>query len=771
MLKSILKYKTSTILTIFSLIVSFMGMLILTLYVSYEKSFDGFHRNEKQVYRLSTKMLGTSVPAIFSDVIQENTEVESITPIYFRSGKISIPSVNGTKSDIPVSLIYAKSSFFDLFTFPLQIGNPSTALTQAHSAVISVSLSKKLFGTANPMGEMILIYDEPFKISGVMTDFPENSSFQADCITSYATCLEDGRFGVKEWSEWSSNIFVKLRKGANPEQVAAKIEKMPVLAEKISGMKALFSNQFFFELTPLHQIHYIPESNYQSVNLLIIHVLMLLALILTLMGAVNFINFSTSQAPLRSKSLALLQVFGGKKRASRGQILLESVLLSLVAMVVVFGLHQWSYSTIESLVGIRGLSFSGRTLFYLWFLVFAIGFGILAGWYPARYITSSPIAQSVKGNSHFKGKGKTFRNVLITIQFVFAIVLMVSAFVIEKQIQFWQKYDMGIHKDNVVYLRTTPALQLHYQAFADELLKNQSIVGYTYSESIPGEVTNSWNRKVDGQQIKVCSWPVDDHFLDFFGIKMIEGRAFSVGSKADINTFILNKKAVEKFGWKNPLERKIDGVDFQGRVIGVTEDFNFSSLKEDIRPMLFWLTEGRKNNLLLRVKPENYTETRDYIKRTAGKFDGENSIDVQFLDDSLNLLYEKEENMGRFIELATIWCILLAVTGLLGLIIFICRDRIKEMGIRKVNGATVAEVVTLINTDIVKWVVLAFVIATPIAWYASYKWLENFAYKTALSWWIFVLAGLLVLVIALLTVSWQSWKAATRNPVEALKNE
>lgn len=771
-LKSALKYKTSSSLTILSLIISFFGILILTLYVSYEKSFDGFHKNEKQIYRLSTKLRGASVPAVFSTVLQENIpEVEFITPLCFGSGKVKTSEKGGSNTDFSASMLYARNSFFDIFTFPLQIGDRTTALTEANTVVISESFSQKLFGSGNPLGESIFIDEEPFKVTGVMKDIPKNSSFQADCVTSFATCFKDGRYGVKEWSEWSCNIFVKLRKGSNPEQVALKIEQTPILAERIKDMKNLFPSQSFIQLTPLEKVHFLTESNYESTNPLILNVLILLTVILIFMGAVNFINFSTSQAPLRSKALALLEVFGGKKLSSMGQIIAESVLLSLIALVIAFVIHQLSYPAIESLFNISGLSLSGRYIYIFWFFLFAVGFGILAGLYPSWYITSSPISQSVKGNAHFSGKGKTLKHVLITTQFIFAIVLLISAFIIEKQLNYWRNFDIGLNKEHVIYLRTTPKLQDHYNAFAAELMKNQSIVDYTYSGSIPGKVNNSWSREVDGQQIQVYSWPVDDRFIDFFGIKVTDGRKFALRSEADINTFILNKKAVEKFGWKNPLERKIDGVNFKGQIIGITDNFNFSSLKDEIKPMLFWMTDGRKNNLLLRIKPENFAETREYIQKTALKFDGENQIEVKFLDDILNKLYEKEESMRLFIEFISIWCMLLAVTGLLGLIIFICRDRIKEIGIRKVSGATVLEVMIMLNKDFVKWVVIAYIIAVPISWYAMNKWLESFTYKTELSWWIFALAGLIVLIIALLTVSWQSWRAATINPVDALRNE
>ena len=771
-MKSILRYKTSSGLTMLSLIISFLGVLILTLYVSYEKSFDRFHQNKDQVYRLSTKSYGAAVPSVMTELIQQNIpEVEAITPFVFGYSKIATSARSENNSNFGAAILLANGSFFEMFTFPLKQGNQATALTEPNTVVISETYSHKLFSSGNPLGEAVFIDGERYKVSGVMKDFPKNSSFHADCIASLSTYLKDGRNGIKDWSEWSNSIFVKLHKGSNPEQVAAKIEQMPAIAEHFKYMKAQFANQPYVQLFPLDKIHFIPEGNFMTTNPLILNVLILLTIILAVMGAVNFINFSTSQAPVRSKALSILQVLGGKRFSSMLQIVTESVILSIVALIVSVGIHRLCYSTIESFFGISGLSFSGRYIFLLWFLLFAIGFGILAGLYPARYITSSPISQSVKGNSHFSGKGKIFRNTLITIQFVFTIALIASAFVIEKQLNFWRNFDIGIDKEHVVYLNTTPELQNHYQAFADELTKNQSITDYTYSQFIPGGVWMGWGREVDGQQIQLKSWPVDDKFLDFFGIKIAEGRKFAKGSKADVNTFILNKKAVEQFGWKNPLERKIGGFNFSGQVIGITENFNFSSLKDKIEPMLLWLTDTRKSNLLLRIKPGNYTETIDFIRYTARKFDGVNPIEVKFLDDTLNQLYEKEEKMGRFIEFVAIWCMLLAVTGLLGLIIFICRDRIKEIGIRKVNGATINEVISMLNADIIKWVAIAFIVSTPIAWIAMNKWLESFAYKTELSWWIFALAGLIALAIALITVSWQSWKAATRNPVEALRYE
>ena len=774
-LKSILKYKTSSVLTLLSLIISFTGIIILTLYVSFEKSFDRFHENAESAYRLETKDDGSWLPATMSEVIKKSIpEVESVTPIWSDEKFITTPKLNETNTKFSSDIYFADSSFFDIFTFPLILGNKATALNEPHAAVISESLSHKLFAGANPVGQTILINNILYRVKAVMADFPENSSLQADCILAFSVYKEEKEYTFfNSWDDWSFSNVMKLAPGSDPQLVAEKIESLPEISEQIKEEKEQYSKAgTFMFLRRIDKIHFFNDESLESyTNPVVLDVLILLIVILSVMGAVNFINFSTSQAPLRAKALSVMRVMGGTKRSSMAQIIAESVLLSLVALLISLLIYRMSYVSIESLFDIKGLSFDGRSIFILLFVLFALAFGVLVGLYPAKYITSPPIAQTVKGNIHFLGKGKTFRNTLIIIQFVFTIALISASFIIEKQLNYWRNFDIGINKEQVVYLHTSSELQKHYQAFADELLNDKNIVDYTYAQFIPGNVGMGWGREVDEQYVSFTCWPVDDHFLNFFGIDIADGRKFTKGSKADINSFILNKKAVEKFGWQNPLERKIKGFENIGQVIGVSKNFNFSSLKGEVSPMAFWLTENRKDNLMLRIAPGNYTQIMEFIKSTAHKFDLKNQFEVKFLDDTLNRLYAKEERMARFIEFVSLWTILLAVTGLLGLIIFISRDRIKEIGIRKVNGARISEVMTMLNKDFIKWVAISFVIATPIAYYAMNKWLENFAYKTTLSWWIFALAGLLALTIAMITVSWQSWRAATRNPVEALRYE
>ncbi len=775
--KSILKYKVSSGLTLLSLIISFTGIIILTLYVSWEKSYDRFHKDIDSIYRLETVLYGEAVPATIGKTIKteipEVTDLTALAP-YF-GGTISTSELLDKNIKFETKAAFAEQDFFNIFSFPLTLGDRNTALEAPHSAVISESFAKKLFEETNVIGKYIVAQGIEYKVTGIMKNIPKNSSIQADCLFSFSTYKVESCYSrFEDDNECSFNIYLKLNADANIDLACSKINQIDKFQELTQEVKGIIpEGSDLFSIRPLKEVHFTPSylgsSNYA--NPVLLNVFILLIVILTIMGAVNFINFATSQAPLRSKSLSISRVLGENRFASMAQITLESVIISLVAMTISYIIYRLSYHCIESMFSIEGLGIEGRYYFIPAFFVFAFIFGIMAGTYPSKYITSPPLAQSVKGQIHFSGKGKSIRNALVISQFVFTIGLISSALIIEKQLNYWRNFDIGINKEHVVYLSTTYGLATHYQAFADELLKNNNITDYTYTGFIPGQVEMGWGQTIDGQYIQMKCWPVDENFLSFFNIKMDEGRAFMDKNNSDINSFILNKKGLEKFGWENPFERQIEGFDWDGPIIGIAENFNFSSLKDDVEPMVFWRTNRRKDHLLLRLAPGNYTQTIAYIKKTASIFDTENPIEVKFLDDSLNALYAKEENSAHFIEFITLWTILLSVTGLLGLIFFISRERIKEIGIRKVNGATISEVLTMLNMDFIKWIAIAFVIATPIAWIAMNKWLESFAYKTTLSWWIFALAGVLALGIALLTVSWQSWKAATRNPVEALRYE
>ena len=766
--KTIFKYRLSSILTLVSLVVAFLGIIVLTLYVSYERSFDGFHKNKNDIYLMSFKYdMGSSLPVPMEELIRhEVPEIERSVVMREWWNNEFYRTDQTPRDAIRKKAMHASADFFTMFDFPLITGDAKTVLSVPNSVVLSETMAQNIFGTADVVGKQLLASGSELTVSGVMKDMPKNTSFNCEAVVPLV--IEENQ----DWSEWSFSIFFQLKKGADKAVVEKKIAGI----ERISGgldeiAESRSPEAAVVDLMPLSKIHYGSRSYmFVFINKTVLNVLSVLILVLLVMGAVNFINFSTSQAPLRAKSLSVQQILGATKGSARLQIIGEAVILSLTALGLSFIIHSLIFQRLENLFQITGLSFKGRELLYAGFVVFAILFGVIAAFYPSRYITSPPISQAVKGKMLFSGKGKNFRNVLITVQFVFTIALIAASLTIEKQLHFWNNFDIGIDKENVLYLQTSNVLRNSHQAFADELMKNTEIKNYCYSQFLPGRVGMGWGRKVDGKQIQMQAWPIDDRFIDFFGIEMQEGRAFRQG-KADVDNFILNEKAVQQFGWEKPLEKRFEGLGAEGEVTGVCKNFNFASLKGEITPMVFWRTDDRKFNILIKTRGGNFTQIRKYIEETARRFDPEGTFEVHFLDEALEQLYNKETRMARFIEFVSLWTMLLALTGLLGLIVFISRDKGKEIGIRKVNGASVFEVVRMLNKNVLVWLGIAFIIATPVAYYAMSRWLENFAYKTTLSWWIFAVAGLASLFVALLTVSWQSLRAASRNPVEALKNE
>ena len=766
--KTIFKYRLSSVLTLISLVVAFLGIIVLTLYVSYERSFDGFHKNKNDIYLMSFKYdMGSSLPVPMEELIRhEVPEIERSVVMREWWNNEFYRTDQTPRDAIRKKAMYASADFFTMFDFPLITGDAKTVLSVPNSVVLSETMAQNIFGTADVVGKQLLASGSELTVSGVMKDMPKNTSFNCEAVVPLV--IEENQ----DWSEWSFSIFFQLKKGADKAVVEKKIAGIERISEILTRIAESFSSEAVaVDLMPLSKIHYGSRSYmFAFINKTVLNVLSVLILVLLVMGAVNFINFSTSQAPLRAKSLSVQQILGATKGSARLQIIGEAVILSLTALGLSFIIHSLIFQRLENLFQITGLSFKGRELLYAGFVLFAILFGAIAAFYPSRYITSPPISQAVKGKMLFSGKGKNFRNVLITVQFVFTIALIAASLTIEKQLHFWNNFDIGIDKENVLYLQTSNVLRNSHQAFADELMKNTEITNYCYSQFLPGRVGMGWGRKVDGKQIQMQAWPIDDRFIDFFGIEMQEGRAFRQG-KADVDNFILNEKAVQQFGWEKPLEKRFEGLGAEGEVTGVCKNFNFASLKGEITPMVFWRTDDRKFNILIKTRGGNFTQIRKYIEETARRFDPEGTFEVHFLDEALEQLYNKETRMARFIEFVSLWTMLLALTGLLGLIVFISRDKVKEIGIRKVNGASVFEVVRMLNKNVLIWLGIAFIIATPVAYYAMSRWLENFAYKTTLSWWIFAVAGLASLFVALLTVSWQSLRAASRNPVEALKYE
>lgn len=763
--KSIIKYPVSSGLNILSLIIAFSGIMTLILYVTYENSFDKYNKNFHSIYKIEIQKEGFGLPALMSGVIKKNIpEIEDITPFSFQNHSISIPE--SPNKNYGVDILFAKNSVFNIFTFPFTMGQKNQALTRPNTIVLTKKTADKLFGKVNPIGKKILLAKQSYTVTGVMENIPKTSSFTADGIASFKTLTQNPNAAANQWSEWSYSIFCKLSSNSNYKEVSQKINHIPEIVKQFAPHKPVL------ELKPMAKVHFSQGNyNYRTVSKTVLNILTLLAVILALMGIINFVNLSVSQATEKAKVFSVMRVLGAGRKVAIARIISESILISLIALVFAFFVHALIYHPIEEFFNIQGLGFSNRTGWYLYFAGMVIIYGIVAGLYPAFFISSSRLLHHTKGNSQALKKGQSVRNTLVVLQFIFSITLLIVSFGIAKQIHYWKTYNTGLKTKNVIYIPTTKRIRNHYKTFAREIMADSNVVQYSYSQSIPGSVGMAWGREINGQQVTLTAWPVDENFLHFFGIKIVKGRAFSQTPGADENKFIVNQKTVSQYGWKNPTKKTMQGFGFSGQIIGVVKNFNFSSLENSIQPMVFWLTNTRKYVLFLKLKPGNYTEALAHIKQVWERFEPVHGIYYRFLDNFLGSLYHKDERIARFINFVSLWTILLSLTGLLGIVLFTIRKKTKEIGIRKVNGATVSQIVIMLVKEFVKWVALAFIVAVPVAYYALNRWVENFAYKTPLSWWIFALAGIAVLIIAMATVSWQTFVAARKNPVESLRYE
>ncbi|MCH4897168.1 ABC transporter permease [Marinilabiliaceae bacterium JC040] len=764
--RTLFRYKLSTFVNIVSLFIAFWGIIILSLFISNEISYDNYHKDKDRIYMLG---IGSDIfyfPTPIKKIIEKDNplyeEISLFQEAYYNNIYTNRTTINkgiecrGAKIDL---------SFFKIFDFHFTEKN---LVDIAKSVIISKSVANKLFGNTRALGKNINIgYSTNFTIIGVFDDYKNNTSFKYDYYIPY-------KWNFNDYKEWSYNLIIKLKQNNTAEGFNKFTSSNKEIIEYIKNLNERYGKEYNVKVLPLNKLHYttasgqLPGNN--KINIHIIYILEILVILLALMGAINFINCYTSQAPLRAKSIALKQIFGMKKWRSKYIILVEAIILSIIALIISLLIHLSFYTQIQNIFEINGLNINNNPLFYLIFLAGAIIFGIVAGIYPSFYITSPEPAQSVKGKMSFANKGKHIRSILVIIQLFFASLLIILTISIKKQLHFWNNFDTGLKTENIVYLHVPYEIQKHYEAFAKELLKNPNITDYTYTQFIPGNVGMRWGRAINNHQVSLVSWPVDERFMNFFNIKIVKGRNFR-SLKSDERKYIINKKAVDKLGWDNPTNIKIFGFQKENPVIGVCEDFNFANLRIPIQPLILWLYNGRRQELLLKTNNCNYKKLFAFIRNTANEFDRDNNLIIDFLDNNLARQYKQEEKIGTFIQYVGIWTIILAITGLMGLIIFISRDRMKEISIRKVNGASIKEILKLLNNIYLKWLAIAFVLACPTGYLIVKEWLSFYTYKTEISWWIFALAGLILLFITVCTTSYINYKTASTNPINNLKDE
>jgi putative ABC transport system permease protein len=553
--------------------------------------------------------------------------------------------------------------------------------------------------------------------------------------------------------------FYKIPENANLDTIYNKIINIPFIKENFSDAK--------IEFTPLKDLHFKKGTG----NKTFFNTLILIAVLLLFTAFANYVNFAVANTRKLLKTAAIRQVNGETKTGIFASVTAETIVLYLLASVVAILICHIVLPYLYNITGYEIILSDNIGVLTLCISIFLV-VGIIASLYPAKIMTQMQLATALKGIITAHINKWTIGKIFTVIQYAISIILVAGILFMQKQILYIKNFDLGFNKENILIISTTDAIKNQEKAFADELLKNKNITDYAYSQAVPGNVAMGWGRTIDNKNVNFKCWAVDEHYLKFMGFDIVKGRNFSDNINVDENNFIFNQTAIKEFGWQNSaIGKLIPGFNFKGKIIGIVKDVKYASLHEDIYPMAFWLTKTRHNKLSLKISGNNVKQTIDYIKNVYSDFEKKYPINYSFLDKQLDNLYKTEEKQSAMIFIFSIISIFISFIGTLGLIIFITEYRIKEIGIRKVNGASVSQILFLLNKSFIKRTLAAYVIAVPVAYWSVKIWLQNFAYQTNLAWWIFALAGIIIMFISIATVSIQSFFAARKNPVKALRYE
>ncbi len=778
-IRSIKRNPLYTTINITGLIIGFVCVVFIAFWIKNELSYDRSHQNADQIYRVHRYFYdnnGTEnlhlpyvAPPIAPLLKDEFSEIENIarvshTGMLFKfDGQIIVEP----------EVCFAEPDIFKMFTFE-GLSFEDNMLDEPLTAIVSNKIAKKYFKDEHAIGKTLEFLDEQgnsynLKINGTFTAWDQNSHFHPEIFISFSTY--EYAVGENELKDWGSNNY----------ETFALMKNQPQLLD--SRLDAFINKQFEngtswtkIRMEKLSDIHFNWYGSRSS-----IYILLSIALLILFLGSINYMNLNTAIYTKRLKEIQIKKIVGATRKRIVALLMVESVLFSFVSLIVALFIVGLTISNLSQFFN-NNLTFSiSKNLdLIVVFVILTVFIGLLSGLYPAIFTLSNKI--SVIRSTTVPKTGKmAFRNVLVVFQFFVSIALIMSFLSVNKQLNYLQTKDLGINKENVITLSASPNIIEKLEVFRQELKQNPNIASVSASKRIPSmqladsnEAKVIANGKMEPLGFRMANIRADDYFVPTYKIKIIAGNNISdqVSEEAE---YLINRSAVEKIGWESPetaIGQFIEYGGQTGKVIGVVENFNYESLHNSVFPIIIYNARSDFNRISIRLNPADISGSIAFIEKTWQNFNVTgSSFSYQFIDERFDRLYRSEEYIKSIFSYFMVLAISIAILGLIGLSLFVMERRTKEIGVRKVTGARVSEVMILLNKDFVKWVGIAYVIALPVSWYAMHKWLEGFAYKTSLSWWIFGLAGILALGLAILTVSWQSWRAATRNPVEALRYE
>lgn len=764
--------RSASVLNIMGLSVAFAVFIAILIQVNYEYSYNSSFPKADRIYRLELRSSSEAIyqallPLPGFEIIRSEIPELSVSCLVDKPwglANFTVVKPDGNMDFFEEGPAYADTNVVRVFDLEVVAGDYRQALTVPGQLFIPLSVAQKFFGETDVVGKTVLFNGtREMTVAAVYRDVPQNSTFQN---VLYSASFSSGT----QWGQWNYESYYVIPEGTDMEMLVDKLRGLDkVVAEKNSGEKMFADHDLMF--LPLKDIYFADVQHWHEPagNRMMTHILLLIGILVLVVAIVNFVNFSMALAPSRIKSLNTQKTFGAGNRFLRWCVISEAMIFSFLAfMLGVFWCYMLGRTSVQEVM------YTSLNPFVRPGLLAGVGsvsliVGVLAGCYPAFYMTSFSPALVLKGSQALSPRGIFLRNTLMVFQYTVAVALIIGILFIGRQLEMVKNRPWGIEKEHIVYLKSNRDMVQKRTAFVNELRQNPAVADVTFASELIGDTgMQHWffDEMIDGEQKRIeCDVSmVASNYLNFFGIEVVEGDRF-VSTQ---DSMVMVNETFKKTYHIDPMGKEMAGM----RVGRILKDFNILPLQQSIRPLLLAVNEEWAGKYFyIKINGAARNEALTHIRKTIRELSPTYGGDVHFLNDHLNSLYKGEERLGTLVNIFGLATILLALMGVYGLVLFNSKYKAKEIGVRKVNGATNRQMIIFLNRGFIRMVVLSFVLACPLSWYAISVWLSGFAYKTSLSVWIFLLAGVIVLSITLLTISWQSWKAANANPVEVLKNE
>jgi putative ABC transport system permease protein len=763
-----------------------------------EVSYDKFQPNADRTYRISRSFHNTEgveslhlsaiAPAFGQPLLTAFPEIEKMTRL-LSNGNTAF--VYDDKKFFEKKVFFADENFTDVFKVDVLKGNAKKALENPFSIMITEEIAKKYFGNEDPMDKLVKLDNNlPCKVAGVFKPFPSNTHLHPDVLISFNTLKDSVVYGERNLqTSFGNNSFytyVVLPKNYDAQKMDARfpsfLDKYLHFQGEPAGFKgSQMSHLYLHRLTDIHLRSHLDDEIEANGDIKRVYIFSAIALFILLIACINYMNLSTARSVLRAKEIGIRKAIGAERKEIISQFLSESVLIAWFSIILAFALTALLLPSINKVSGQEiGISILLKWQIILPLLLTPFIVGIFSGIYPALFMSAFQPVKVLKGL--FKVNGNvSIRKALVVVQFAVSIILIISTAVVFKQLKYMQQKSLGLDKDHIITMNNTAAFGNRFESFRNELLQNANVKSLARSSRIPsGRLLDSQGVSLpagdstQALQVNLKMLVVDYSFIPTYGINMVAGRNFSNDFATDSSGYIINEKAVAALGWKSPAEaidRELIYGGQKGKIIGVVKDFHFESLHQEIVPLVFFTNPNFLFGISIKLSGNNVASSIASVENVWKKYLPETPFAYNFVDAQFGQLYEAEQRQERIFTSFSFIAIFIACLGLFGLSAFTISQRVKEIGIRKVLGADVQTIVLLLSKDFLKLVIVAAIIAFPVAWFAMHQWLNDFAYRISIPWWIFLFAGIVSAIIAFITISFQEIKAALANPVKNLRSE